>query len=206
MLFRSSIGDRGRESRGGHKRGSRENLLMRTLDTNRLQLRAWSGEDVDFAFDMYSRWEVHRFVGRVPKVMADRKEAEIAVARWGAIDHPTYGAWAVQHCQNGKLLGSVMLKPIPVSSDEFPLTDGGDIEIGWHLHPDAWGHGYATEAGTRVLEHTFDSGLAQVVAVVVAANTAARAVAARIGMTHQGPTARYYDTTCELFTAARPAP
>lgn len=126
---------------------------MRALETSRLQLRAWSEKDVDFAFDMYSRWEVHQFIGRVPKVMTGRKEAEIALARWGAMDHPTYGTWAVQHRQAGQLLGSVMLKPIPVSSDEFPLTAGGDIEIGWHLHPDAWGHGYATEVGTCVLQH-----------------------------------------------------
>lgn len=178
---------------------------MRALETDRLQLRAWSEKDVDFAFDMYSRWEVNRFIGRTPKVMVDRSEAESAVARWAAIDHPTYGTWAVQHRQDGRLLGSMMLKPIPLSSDASPLTVQGDVEIGWHFHPDAWGHGYATEAGSRILQHAFNSGLVHVVAVTYEANTASRAVATRIGMTHQGPTTRYYDTTCELFTATRPA-
>ncbi len=182
-----------------------EDPLMRALETDRLQLRTWSEGDVDFVFDMYSRWKVQRFIGQHPKVMADRTEAESAVARWIALDHPIHGIWAVQNRQNGQLLGSVMLKPIPVSKGRMPLTAAGDIEIGWHLHPDAWGRGYATEAATRVVQHAFDSHLPQVVAVTYQANTASRAVATRMGMTHQGPSARYYDMTCELFTLTRPA-
>ncbi|WP_231556335.1 GNAT family N-acetyltransferase [Cryobacterium sp. MLB-32] len=32
-------------------------------------------------------------------------------------------------------------------------------EIGWHLHPYAWGHGYASEATHVVLAHAFSMGL-----------------------------------------------
>ncbi|MBO1754638.1 GNAT family N-acetyltransferase [Allobranchiibius sp. CTAmp26] len=177
---------------------------MQTLESDRLLIRPWSAEDVDFVLDMYSRWDVQRFIGRTPKVMSNRSEAEAAVARWNTGDHPTYGIWAIEHRESGDLLGTLMLKPIPASSDEDPLPPSGDIEIGWHLHPDAWGHGYAAEGGTRILQHAFDSGLARVVAVTLEANTASQAVARRIGMTHEGPTNRYYNMTCELFTATHP--
>lgn len=177
---------------------------MQTLESDRLLLRPWSMEDVGFVFDMYSRWKVQRFIGPSPKVMSDRSEAEAAVARWTSRDHPTYGIWAAQHREDGHLLGALMLKPIPASGEEDPLLDSGDVEIGWHLHPDAWGHGYAAEGGARVLQHAFDSGLARVVAVTYAANTASQAVARRIGMTHEASTDRYYNMTCELFTATHP--
>lgn len=178
---------------------------MRALESARLQLRAWTDDDVDFVFDMYSRWEVQRFIGPSPTVMTERSEAETRVARWGAFDHQTHGFWAVQQRQTGHLLGTLLLGPIPASTDDEPLPDSGDIEIGWHFHPDAWGHGYASEAGALVLQHAFDSGLDHVVAVTNVANTASQAVARRIGMTHEGQSSRYYNQTCELFTAARPA-
>lgn len=93
----------------------------------------------------------------------------------------------------------LLLKSIPASG-----TDGapsGDTEIGWHLHPDAWGHGYASEAAARVLRFAFEAGLEKVVAVTNPANTASQSVCRRIGMRHKGQTDAYYDTICELFEA-----
>jgi RimJ/RimL family protein N-acetyltransferase len=178
---------------------------MRSLETERLRLRAWTDADVDFIFDMYSRWEVQRFIGLIPRVMADRSEAEAAVARWRSLDHPVHSVWAVERRKDGQLLGTVLLKPIPASSDRAPLPPSGDIEIGWHFHPDAWSHGYAPEAASRVLAHAFASGLDVVVAVTNTAHTASQAVAKRIGMSHRGQTTNYYNATCELYTVTAAA-
>ena len=177
---------------------------MDVLNTDRLHLRPWTKADVDFVFDMYSRWEVQRFIGVVPRVMTQRSEAEAAITRWRAVDHLGGGIWAVAH-RDGHLLGTLLLKSIPATAETTPLPPSGDTEIGWHFHPDAWGHGYANEAAARVLSYAFDSGLEQVVAVTNEANTASQVVARRIGMTHRGRTDRYYGTTCELFTADRDA-
>ena len=112
-----------------------------------------------------------------------------------------HGDWAVEQRDGGQLLGTLLLKPIPASSDKVPLPPSGDTEIGWHFHPGAWGQGYATEAAARVLAHAFGAGLSEVVAVTNGANAASQGVAQRIGMVHQGQTTRYYNATCELFTA-----
>jgi RimJ/RimL family protein N-acetyltransferase len=82
------------------------------------------------------------------------------------------------------------------------LQPSGDTEIGWHFHPNYWGHGYATEAAAAVLAHALDSGLDKVVAVTAPANTASQRVCLRIGMTHRGQTDRYYNALCELYEAA----
>ena len=181
---------------------------MLTLETDRLTLRPYTSDDADFVLDLYSRMEVQRYIGTTPKLMKDRTEALALIEAWAGRDDGTCGIWAVQEKtlqekETGKLAGTLLLKPIPASGPE--RLPSGDIEIGWHFHPDSWGKGYASEAGAAVLAHAFDAGLPQVVAVTNPANTASMRVCGKIGMQHQGSTDRYYNTTCELFTAGNPA-
>jgi len=173
---------------------------MRELMTARLRLRSWSFDDADFLFDMYSRWEVQRFIGPEPTVMVDRGEAVASIERRRSLDHPIHGIWAVETLADRELVGNLLLKPIPASGGQaLPAAD--DIEIGWHLHPDQWGHGYATEAGAVVLAHAFAAGLSRVIAVTAPENLASQAVCLRLGMRPLGKTGAHYNTTCELFEA-----
>jgi RimJ/RimL family protein N-acetyltransferase len=176
------------------------------LTTDRLRLREWSPDDVDFVFDAYSRWEVQQYLGDRPRVMVDRAEAAAAIARWQAASGPVLGLWAVELADGGALLGNVLLKDIPASGPTEPMSPSGDIEIGWHFHPDAWGHGYATEAARAVLGHAFDSGIDRVVAVTYPDNVASQRVCRRIGLEYLGSTDRYYNSTLELFETTRPHP
>jgi RimJ/RimL family protein N-acetyltransferase len=175
---------------------------MGELTTARLRLRSWSDEDADFLFDMYRRWEVQRFIGREPRVMAERTEAVASIERRRALDHPVHGFWAIERLTDHVLVGNLLLKPIPVSAGQARLP-ADDVEIGWHLHPDHWGHGYATEAGAAVLARAFSAGLSRVIAVTAPENVASQAVCRRLGMRYLGETRAYYDTTCELFEAAK---
>lgn len=175
---------------------------MLTLETPRLTLRPFTAEDADFVLDMYSRMEVQRFIGRKPNLMKDRAEALALINAWAARDDGTCGIWAVQVKESGQLAGTLLLKPIPASGPESQPS--GDIEIGWHFHPNNWGQGYATEAGAAVLAHAFDAGLPRIVAVTNPANTASQRVCTRIGLQPRGTTDRYYNTVCELFTADNP--
>jgi len=173
------------------------------LSTDRLTLRRWREDDADFVFDMYSRWDVQRFIGRVPRIMENRSEALERIAAWRALDHPVHAIWAVELSETHELVGTLLLKSIPASGDAPPPRPSGDTEIGWHFHPDHWGHGYATEAAFAVLEHAFAGGLEKVVAVTSPENQASQRVCTRIGMRPQGQTSAYYNATCELFVAKR---
>jgi len=174
---------------------------VRTLTTERLTLRPWHLDDADFVFDMYARDEVQRYLGRNPTVLQHREQAVATIERWTALAHPIHHIWAIERTADGHLLGTLLLKPIPASQG----LELNDTEIGWHLHPDAWGNGYATEAAGGLLEHAWRSGLDEVFAVTYPENVASQAVCRRLGMTHLGPTDRYYDITCELFRVTRPA-
>ncbi|ABP54190.1 GNAT family N-acetyltransferase [Salinispora tropica] len=171
---------------------------MRTIVSDRLLLRPWRDEDVDFLLDLESRWEVVRFLGAQPTIMNNRETALASIARRRAIGDPIHGIWVITTAMGGRLVGNLLLKPVPLSAGE-PIGGTPEVEIGWHLHPDAWGHGYATEAAAAVLADAFSRGLTRVIAVTDPANHASQAVCRRLGMTHLGQTTKYYDTSNELF-------
>lgn len=177
---------------------------MVILETERLILRPWqvTDADVDFAFDLYSRWEVQRFLGREPRVLADRSEALERVTRAAALPHTAAHRVSVVERRDRVPVGVILLKPIPASGPTEPLQPSGDTEIGWHFHPDHWGNGYATEAAAAVLDAALRAGLPRVVAVTNPENRASQAVCLRIGMDDQGTTDDYYNVTCRLFVAA----
>jgi len=162
--------------------------------TERLTVREWTADpaDVDRIFDIYSRWEVARWLGAAPKAMSTRDEAASLVDRWHAFHVESggrYGDWAIQ--AETKIAGTVLFKPLPGERDE--------IEVGWHLHPDSWGNGYATEAARGAIERGFASGLTEVFAVVYPGNTASIAVCHRLGMTPLGRTSKWYGVELEAF-------
>ena len=171
---------------------------MRTIASERLLLRPWRDDDADFLLDLESRWEVVRFLGARPQTMGSREDALASIARRRAIDDPIHGIWAITQAADGRVVGNLLLKPIPVSAGE-PSGGPTEVEIGWHLHPEAWGHGYATEAAAAVLDDASSRGLAKVLAVTHPDNHASQAVCRRLGMTHLGRTTTYYDTPNELF-------
>ena len=60
-------------------------------------------------------------------------------------------------------------------------------EVGWALHPDAWGKGYALEAAVASLDYAFDVlGWSTVIHLVNPLNVRSRRVAERLGATLRG--------------------
>ncbi|WP_336026449.1 GNAT family N-acetyltransferase [Geodermatophilus sp. FMUSA9-8] len=166
------------------------------LLTPRLRLRAWTTRRDDLArlTDIYGRPEVTRWLGGSPSV----GPVEL-VARWAQVSRadPRFGCWAVEvRADPPVVAGTVLLKPLP---------DGvGEVEVGWHLHPECWGHGYATEAARAVVERAFGAGLPEVYAVVRPGNEPSLAVCRRLGMAPLGRMRRWYDVELEAFRLMAP--
>ncbi len=60
-------------------------------------------------------------------------------------------------------------------------------EVGWAIHPDEWGKGYATEAAWKVIDWVFrEFGVHRVVAYCHAENTASVRVMEKLGMQRDG--------------------
>jgi RimJ/RimL family protein N-acetyltransferase len=175
------------------------------FETQRLVVRPYRQDDLEFVFDMYSRWEVQRFLGASPRVFQTTDEALSAIERWRAYSQSDAlsGVWAVTLRGSAELVGTVMLKPLPLSAPSLPLPLSDDYEIGWHLHPAHWGRGYATEVGAGAMRRAFDAGLPEVLAVIYPENRPSQQVARRIGMQYAGRTSRYYNVEVDLYRATR---
>jgi RimJ/RimL family protein N-acetyltransferase len=179
------------------------------FETARLVARPWTQADADRHFDMYSRWEVARWLGSVPAPLEARDESVARIERWaqGARRDNRFGLWAIEVAATGIVVGSVLLVPIPLIGEERPRLpeEGGDVEVGWHLHPDSWGQGYATEAAAGALAKAWSDGLSEVVAVVYADNEPSLRVCRRLGMEATGSTNKWYGVELESFRIRRPA-
>jgi RimJ/RimL family protein N-acetyltransferase len=174
-------------------------------ETERLIVREWtaSAADVARAYDTYRREEVVKWLGNATP-LASLAEAEAGQARRAvhyAKHEGRYGVWAVELRDSGIVAGSVLLVPMPEPSDGS--AGEGEVEIGWHLHPDSWGHGYATEAAKAVLRHGFSLDLREILAIAKIGNEPSMAVMRRIGMQHIGRSARWYGIEAELYTTGR---
>jgi RimJ/RimL family protein N-acetyltransferase len=165
--------------------------VQAVLATDRLIARPWTTSEPDLAaaFDIYSRREVARWLD----APIEPEEIRHRVERWMLpTGDPTYGVWAIEERGNpGQPIGTVLLRPLPPALE--------DVEIAWHLHPDHWGKGYATEIGRAAAERAFQTGIDEVFAIVRPGNHRSTAVARRLGMEYVGTTDKYLGLRLELY-------
>ncbi|GAA3047092.1 GNAT family N-acetyltransferase [Kitasatospora albolonga] len=172
--------------------------MAAVFETERLVVRQWVEGDLERALDTYSRWEVARWLGATPRAWEGRADAEAFLERCRVRSaDPRYGVWALERRDTGVVAGSVLLVPLPGGD--------GEVEVGWHLHPDSWGNGFATEAARGALAKGFAEGLTEIHAVVYPGNEPSMAVCRRLGMTAQGRTSRWYGVELEAFRIGRTA-
>ncbi|GGF39596.1 N-acetyltransferase [Marmoricola endophyticus] len=166
--------------------------------TERLTLRPWTLDDAPRVLELYSSMEVVRWLGAgPPRVLTTLDDARERIASdWDRSLVAPRGVWAVVPRATEVPVGSVLLVDLPSS--------GGEVEIGWHLHPDSWGHGYATEAARAVLAHGFAGGLRTIWATTHLTNERSQAVCRRLGMTDRGTTREWYDVDSRAFSLTRP--
>src|SRR5512146_2379309 len=158
----------------------------------RLTLRAWSPDDAEAALGVYGVDDVARWLSPVMDRVADEAQMRALIERWSREDLTApQGRWAVELSGTGELVGGVAVLPLPPEGDE--------LEVAWQLAPQAWGHGYAAEAGHAVAHHAFASGVEALFAVVRTQNGRGAATAQRVGMEWVGETEKYYDLRLQVY-------
>jgi RimJ/RimL family protein N-acetyltransferase len=161
-----------------------------TVRTARLLLRPVSLDDAQALADIYADPEVTRYV-RGFDLAGTQAQLERFVDEWAARG---LGVFAVVDAATGELIGRSGVKYWP----EFDFT-----EVGWVLRRDAWGRGYATEAGQASLDYAFaHSDVRYVTAIIAKPNLASVAVARRLGMAPLRDEV-VYGTDCTIYAVDR---
>ncbi len=146
------------------------------LETDRLILRPTALEDFPRWAELMVDPLATRYIGgaQTPS-MAWRSLMAMA----GAWTLTGVSMFSLVDKRNGQWLGRCG----PWQPEGWPGT-----EVGWSLHPDAQGFGYATEAARAAIDYAFDVlAWTDVIHCIDPKNTASQKVAERLGSRNRGP-------------------
>jgi len=145
------------------------------LETERLRLRLMTPDDTDAVHAYQSREDVCRYMLWGPRT---REDVADRVQAWSRADRlrgeGDYLQLAVERREDAAMLGHLYLR--------IRSLDALTAEIGWTLHPDHQGRGYAAEGARALLAWVFDRlGIHRVTAELDPRNEASVALCRRLG-------------------------
>jgi len=157
---------------------------MIPVETKRLIIRRMSDSDLGNFLAYQTLPEVMRYQ---PYESATPDSAAIFLAKQASAPDPGeeggYLAFVVHHKQDEKMIGEVSIEVFPRAQSR-----GG---IGWSLHPDYHGQGYAHEAAQVLLTYGFSFlGLHRLTTYCDVRNVASYRLMERIGMRREGHSLR----------------
>lgn len=139
------------------------------LATQRLTLRKFRAGDGPDLFTYLHQPSASCFLSLA---VADLAAAEAEAARRATDDTHI----AICRSDTGRLIG-----------DLFAMPEGDTVAVGWNLHPDHAGAGYAFEAASALFDHLFASGAARrLYAYVEDHNIRSQQLCERLGMRREG--------------------
>ena len=155
-------------------------VFAEPIRTDRLTLRLMTEADVDDIHSYQSREDVCRYL-----LFEARSRDEVAakVAQHAAATTLAADGDYLQLALELPASGDTPARVIGDSYFTLASLENSKGEIGWTLHPDFVGHGYASEAARAVLAIAFERiGLHRVVAELDPRNDASIALCKRLGM------------------------
>jgi ribosomal-protein-alanine N-acetyltransferase len=153
------------------------------LETERLFLRRLRADDVDAIFAVIGDPLAMQYYPRTFEYKDAEEWIERNIQRYAEQGH---GLYALVLHTSGDVLGDCGLVTQQIEG-------GAELEVGYHLRRDQWGHGYATEAARACIAYAFrELGAEKVISLIRPENLPSRRVAERNGMrvehqvTHHG--------------------
>lgn len=150
--------------------------------TARLTLRVPTSDDVEPTWRFRRLPDVSRWLTRAPATLEEYR---------GQFLDPHSLAKTVIIELDGEVIGDLMLQVDDAQAEVSERGRRTQGELGWVLHPEYTGHGYATEAVRGLLDVAFHGlGLRRVTASCFAGNDASWRLMERIGMRREAYTVR----------------
>jgi RimJ/RimL family protein N-acetyltransferase len=159
-------------------------VFARPIHTERLTLRLMTDADVDDVYSYQSREDVCRYLLFDPRTREDVAER---VAKHAVATTLEKDGDYLQLALELPAAGGTPARVIGDSYFTISSLANSKAEIGWTLHPDFAGRGYAAEAATAVLTIAFEKiRLHRVIAELDPRNGASVALCKRLGMREEG--------------------
>jgi RimJ/RimL family protein N-acetyltransferase len=152
--------------------------------TTRLTLRPATRDDLDATWQFRRLEEVSHWLTRAPATPEEHR---------AAFEDPDSLDKTLVVELRGEVIGDLMLQVEDAwaQAEVAEQARGVHAELGWVLHPDHAGHGYATEAVRELIRLCFeDLGLRRVTANCFADNVTSRRLMERVGMRRELHTIR----------------
>jgi ribosomal-protein-alanine N-acetyltransferase len=147
------------------------------LTTERLALRRFTPDDLDWFAALYADPDVTRYLGGVRDRAAAADLLHNRILRYYD-EHPGLGIWITRERATGERIGFHLLNHIQGETI---------IQIGYSLMTHAWGKGYATEMAAAVVRYGFvDLGLARIAGITNLPNVASQRVLLKVGLERRG--------------------
>ena len=173
------------------KRGARPAPWLQTL---RLDFREFVPADYDDLWRLASDPRVMRYIGNGKPLSPEGATRVLGRMLGYPALYPDLGYWYASRRDTGAFIGWFSLKYAGRSPD---------IEVGYWLRPNAWGHGFATEGAQAMVDYGFDDlGLHRIIGVTHRGNKASQRVLMKAGLEDVG-WGHYYDQRLRLFLAER---
>jgi RimJ/RimL family protein N-acetyltransferase len=150
--------------------------LRGPIETSRLRLRPFVSGDLDALSSYQSRDDVTRYLLWGARSRDEvRHGLELKIAATAIRSEGDFLAVAAESVQTGEIVGDIVLG--------FESEEHMQGEIGYIVHPDHQGLGYATEMARPLLRIAFeDLGLHRVTGALDARNAASARVLEKLGM------------------------
>lgn len=147
------------------------------LTTERLALRRFTTDDLDWLVDLYGDHDVARHLGGTKDRAATEELLRLRILQYYD-EHPGLGVWMTVERSTGSRVGFHLLNNIQGESL---------IQVGFALLKPAWGRGIGTEMALAVLRHGFvDLSLPRIVGMANLDNHASQHVLLKIGLHRRG--------------------
>ena len=149
---------------------------MLNLETNRLIFRRYTMDDLAFVEELVTNENVMKYIGS--GVAKDRTYAIQLIERMieQYDNFEDYGLHVLVHKESGQYVGHAGLVA-QIFDDAF------EIELGYWIHPDFWGQGYATEAAHALKQYAEkELELERYVSAIQVGNVASQKIALQNGL------------------------
>jgi RimJ/RimL family protein N-acetyltransferase len=147
------------------------------LETERLVLRRFTGDDVDDLVELDGDPDVMHYINGGRATPREEIERDYLPAFLSYYERfAGYGFWAAVEKTSGRFAGWFHFRPPPDTPDE-------GVELGYRLRKSAWGKGYATEGSRALIQKGFaEHGVERVFATTMVVNVASRRVMEKAGL------------------------